>query len=214
MKKFFLIGSDIKHSLSPAIHSIIYNEYGIKATYDLYQMQDINEVKALFALADGLNITTPYKQQIIPFLKQNCSQSNSINTVLTRDLSGYSTDGKGFMLDAKRLGLDLSKVYIIGKGGAAISILHELKKIDSKIYVHDREKDINKEVKIIMPSLIINASPILICLDRVYDLKYNEYSGISGIGMLTYQAILSAEIFLSQKIDLDIFNTIIGRIAK
>ena len=212
MKKFYLIGSDIQKSLSPKIHNAIYNEYGIKASYDLYQIQNINEVEKLLITADGLNVTAPFKQQVVSFLEHDYSKINSVNTVITRNLSGYSTDGKGFILDAKRLGLDLSKVYMIGKGGAASSILHELKKIRSEIVVFDREQCIESEIKKAQPSLIINASPIKFCFDKVYDLKYNDYYGISGIGMLIYQAILSAELFLGIKIDLDIFNKILGAI--
>jgi len=212
MKKFFLIGSDINNSLSPKIHSTIYNEYEIKATYNLFKIQSIDEVKNLLTIADGFNVTAPFKQQIIPFLKHDYAKINSVNTVVMHDLSGHSTDGKGFILDAKRLRLDLSRVYIIGKGGAAKSIMQELNKIENKIFVHDKEKDVRSEVEKIKPSLIINATPVKFNLDNVYDLKYNDYQGISGIGMLIYQAILSAELFLGIKIDLDIFSKILGDI--
>jgi len=212
MKRFFLIGNDIKNSLSPSIHNIIYNEYAIKASYELCQIQDIIEVEKLFCIADGLNITAPFKESIIRYLKHDHAKINSINTMIVEGFEGYSTDGKGFMLDAKRLGLDLKRVYMIGHGGAARSILHELRLISSEVFIHKRGDDIFGAQKKIMPSLIINATPARFGLDNVYDLKYNGYEGISGIGMLIYQAILSAEIFLKTKIDKGIFNRILGEI--
>ncbi|MCL2555704.1 MAG: hypothetical protein FWE03_01620 [Firmicutes bacterium] len=209
MKKFFLIGNDISKSLSPKIHSIIYREYDIDAKYELYQIQDIKEAIKLFNIADGLNITAPFKDKITKYLKHNFAQINSVNTMIVHNLSGYSTDGLGFMLDAKRLGLNIKRVYIIGSGGAAISIMHELSKIESEIFIHDRKHDVFDTIKKINPSLVINATPVKFGLDKVYDLKYNDYEGISGIGMLIYQAILSSELFLGTKINLSIFSKIL-----
>ena len=216
MKKFFLIGNDIQKSLSPKIHNVIYREYGIKASYDLFQIKNVDEIKNLTNVSDGFNVTAPFKSQIISFLTNLNLDIDSVNTVTVtmngKKLTGYSTDGKGFILDAIRLGLNLERVFIVGTGGAAKSIVHELKKIGIGFSVYNKQNDIKKEIKKIKPTLIINATPAKFYLDNIYDLKYNDYEGMSGIGMLIYQAILSAEIFLNIKIDLKIFSKIIGEL--
>ena len=65
---------------------------------------------------EGLNVTIPYKELVISKLSQDKSGYGSVNTIKKiRDSSGekligYSTDGAGFLLDAKRLGLNLENV--------------------------------------------------------------------------------------------------------
>ena len=215
MKKFYLVGSDISNSLSPKIHKIIFYSLKVNASYELFQIETAEEISKLLGTADGFNITRPFKESIKKFVTNNYSLSDSINTVTINlsEINAYSTDGDGFVLDAKRLGLDLSSILLIGYGGAAKSIKKALEPVSNKISIFTKNTPISLEKFVLEnnPSLLINCTPHKFDIPfnkDYYDLNYINYNGISGIGMLIYQAILSAQIFLSTKIDLSLFSQI------
>jgi len=269
MKNFYLAGQGIGESLSPAIHSIIYKELGIKAAYHIADIRDLNRIKYLFcgdADPQGFNITRPFKRQIIPYLDADFSGCKSVNTIkLTQDASqtvsgifggrraeGFSTDGLGFILDVKRLGLDLKRVIIYGAGGAARAVAYALKDYSEEIYILNRTESKTYELlnelknagkaKLFAAcskldfdtdfTLLVNCTNVdfdvsaypnlcnLIC----YDLKYCKKQGgeqtkakqkskkFNGLGMLIYQAVLSAEIMLGIKIGIDMFDIILREI--
>lgn len=120
--KYGLIGARLGHSYSCEIHRRIGN-------YD-YQLQELPPE----ALADflarrdflGLNVTIPYKQQVIPLLDEVAEEALSIgavNTIVNRDgrLLGYNTDLAGMCAAMERGGLALAgkKVLILGTGGTS-----------------------------------------------------------------------------------------------
>ena len=71
-KKFGIIGNPISHSLSPLLHNFWFKKYNIKATYktikiEISQIEKvINKIKK--REIQGINVTVPYKQAVIPFL--------------------------------------------------------------------------------------------------------------------------------------------------
>ncbi len=65
MKKFGLIGKTLTYSYSQIIHQFLLNKYKIDGTYDLIEVDAVE--LDLLEQYDGLNITIPYKQTIIPF---------------------------------------------------------------------------------------------------------------------------------------------------
>ena len=72
MKKFFVIGNPIKHSLSPELHSFWINENKISASYEK-KLLDKEGVKEIIKdlknnLIEGLNVTVPYKNLVIQYL--------------------------------------------------------------------------------------------------------------------------------------------------
>jgi len=235
MKKFFLIGSGIQGSLSPLIHNFIYNEYSIDAEYAVLDIKDLSVLSGINA--DGFNITRPFKQTILPLLTTDYSGCKSVNTVKVTagGFDGYSTDGQGFLLDAKRLMLDLSRVLVLGAGGAARAVCYALKNEARQVFVFNRTgkraKALAEEtegrycesitignIKKINPSLIINCTDAAVYLDNCakdyYDLKYIDAQGIGGMGMLIYQAILSVQILTGVKLDLDLFGAVKKQIDK
>lgn len=120
--EYGLIGARLGHSYSCEIHRRIGN-------YD-YQLQELPPE----ALADflarreflGINVTIPYKQQVIPLLDEVSEEARAIgavNTVVNRDgrLLGYNTDLAGMCAAMERGGLRLTgkKVLILGTGGTS-----------------------------------------------------------------------------------------------
>lgn len=146
LKKFAVIGKDVSKSSSPQMHAFIANRLGFKIKYDKISIpeerfgQDIAE---LFKKYDGFNVTIPYKLQIIPYLKKTEGDAVSfgaVNTVTTNSLTGYNTDGLGFMLMLKNAGIEIynKSVLLLGAGGAGRSVAKKLAETGANVYVYDK----------------------------------------------------------------------------
>lgn len=131
MKTYGLIGEKLSHSLSPKIHEVIYQEAGIKANYCMFELSP-ESLKNDFQQTindgiDGLNITIPYKKEIIDFLTEldpladRLGAVNTIRFCAGGKTKGYNTDYYGIQatFDRMKWNLQGKKVYIMGSGGAA-----------------------------------------------------------------------------------------------
>ena len=159
MKKYLVIGNPIEHSLSPKLHNYWFEKNNINANYDRKkidksEIQDtINEIKN--NKLDGINVTVPFKSDVIPFLDTLSEESQitqSVNTIYKQDkkLIGHNTDIKGFELSLKETGFDLENktIFILGAGGVVPSIIYALKKLGvSKIMVSNRTKQKTENLK-------------------------------------------------------------------
>ena len=134
MQKYYLIGSPISHSLSPAMHNLSFRTLGIDAEYGLRETgldrlaETVSELKSEGAA--GWNVTMPCKRAMCDFcdeLSPEALISRSVNTVRNENgkLFGYSTDGAGFLRTASEFGYPVKAgaITLLGTGGAAISIL-------------------------------------------------------------------------------------------
>ena len=128
MKKYLVIGNPIEHSLSPKLHNYWFEKNNIDANYerrkiDKSEIQEIiNEVKD--NKLDGINVTVPFKTDVIPFLdtlSEEAQITQSVNTINVHDkkLVGHNTDIKGFELNLKDIQFDLNKksIFILGAIG-------------------------------------------------------------------------------------------------
>ena len=88
MKKFFVIGNPIEHSLSPKLHNYWIKSNNLKAVYDKKKL-DISELENLIKEVrekkiDGINVTVPFKNSVIPFLDKlsnEAQKTQSVNTI-------------------------------------------------------------------------------------------------------------------------------------
>ena len=159
MKKFFVIGNPIQHSLSPELHSFWINENKINASYEK-KLLDKEGVKEIIKdvknnLIEGLNVTVPYKNLVIQYLDEltpEAERTQSVNTVYMKDkkIVGHNTDIAGFELAIRYAKYDVSgkKVLIIGAGGVTPSIIHALLKMNcNEIFIMNRTKEKAEEIK-------------------------------------------------------------------
>ena len=118
MKKYLVIGNPIEHSLSPKLHNYWFEKNDIDANYDRRKIDKseiqeiINEIKD--NKLDGINVTVPFKSDVIPFLDTLSEESKitqSVNTIYIHDkkLIGHNTDIKGFELSLKETQFNLEK---------------------------------------------------------------------------------------------------------
>ena len=159
MKKFFVIGNPIQHSLSPELHSFWINENKINASYEK-KLLDKGGVQEIIKdlknnLIEGLNVTVPFKNLVIQYLDEltpEAEKTQSVNTVYMRNkkIVGHNTDIAGFELAIRYAKYDVSgkKVLIIGAGGVTPSIIHALLKMDcNEIFIMNRTKEKAEEIK-------------------------------------------------------------------
>jgi shikimate dehydrogenase len=167
MKKYLVIGNPIEHSLSPLIHSYWIKKYGLldsvyeKKKIEKKELKDIvNQVRS--GELNGVNITVPYKKEIINLLdgiKGDAQLTQSVNTLckINNEVHGYNTDTEGFKnsLLGDYLNYNNKKIFIIGAGGVTSSILKVFADVASKIYITNRTKEKANELKKIGDKLII-----------------------------------------------------------
>jgi len=136
MKKFGLLGRNISYSFSRKFFEEKFNQLQIDATYENFDLQHIEELKLVLQKnksLNGLNVTIPYKESILPFLDELSPEAQQIQAVNTIKISnnqliGYNTDAFGFM---KSLFPILEKQHthalILGTGGASKAVANALK---------------------------------------------------------------------------------------
>ena len=127
--EYGLLGEKLGHSFSPQIHRDL-------AGYDYQLLPTPPEaVEDLFARRafQGLNVTIPYKQTVMPLCDEvdpRAAAIGAVNTVVNRNgrLTGYNTDIAGFLYMARRAGVDMAgkKVVILGSGGTSRAAAGEL----------------------------------------------------------------------------------------
>ncbi|KIY22088.1 MULTISPECIES: shikimate dehydrogenase [Mesobacillus] len=159
MKKLFgVIGDPIGHSMSPEMHNNLFDFYGIDAVYLPFHVSKQNleaAVKGLKALGvSGFNVTIPHKTTIMDFLDQIdplAKAIGAVNTVQNENgcLTGYNTDGPGFVKGLESMGADLGSrsALIIGAGGASRAIYFSMAQAGIKqIDLYNRTADRAEEL--------------------------------------------------------------------
>ncbi len=125
-KHYGVVGHPIGHTLSPFIHTRLMKLSGIDGEYGVYHItpEELDtEFPKLLAELDGMNITIPYKQAVMPFLDKlddTARLYGSVNTIsVTKDgTKGYTTDGIGFFDAVKNAGIPIGEsVTVAGCGG-------------------------------------------------------------------------------------------------
>ncbi len=167
MKKFFVIGNPIDHSLSPKLQNHWLKENNIDATYDKIKLMDF-EIKNFIKdireqKISGCNVTVPFKKTVIPFLDKlslEAEQTQSVNTITfdNGDLVGHNTDIAGFNTAIKKLNYSLEgkKILILGAGGVVPSIVFALKKMNvQEITISNRTREKAENLRILFNDLKI-----------------------------------------------------------
>ncbi|MGL4851479.1 MAG: shikimate dehydrogenase family protein [Phocaeicola sp.] len=142
MKKYGLIGYPLGHSFSKEFFNQKFQSEHIPATYlnfEIPKVEQVLQVLAVESQLEGLNVTIPYKEQIIPFLDELSDEATAIGAVnvikfiRTKEkvkLVGYNSDVIGFTNSIEPLlKPHHKKALILGTGGASKAVLYGLEKL-------------------------------------------------------------------------------------
>ncbi|MGN0806191.1 MAG: shikimate dehydrogenase family protein [Candidatus Coproplasma sp.] len=146
MIKLAVVGKDVSKSASPQIHLFIAERLGVEISYDKVSVpeeQFEERIEGLLKEYDGINFTIPYKLTVIPHLKEivgDAKAFGAVNTVVSKTLTGYNTDGLGFMQMLGAAGVEVKgkKVLLLGAGGAGRSVAKKLKDGGAEVELYDR----------------------------------------------------------------------------
>ena len=179
MKHFGLIGFPLGHSFSKKYFTQKFSDEKIDASYELYELENIQNFPQLVQQIDfsGLNVTIPYKEQIIPFLDELDDTARAIGAVnvikFSRTgnqihLKGYNSDAIGFLESIRpHIKPWHQEALILGTGGASKAIKYGLEQmgIMSTFVSRTAKPDmltysqLTPEI-IVTLTLIVNATPL------------------------------------------------------
>jgi len=181
MDIFGLIGFPLNHSFSQGFFNAKFASEKIAAEYVNFEIASIKELPAILKshpTLKGLNVTIPYKEQVIPYLDELSENAKSIGAVnvikINRNkgktkLIGYNSDIIGFKESIEpMLKPDHKRALILGTGGAAKAIYHGLKQLGiTPIYVSREKKaeeiitydDLSPEI-MNTHTVIVNCTPL------------------------------------------------------
>ena len=127
-----VVANPIKHSMSPFIHNSAFKATATNGVYLAWEIEagDLGETVANIRRYQmfGINLSMPYKEQVIPCLDELSDEARligAVNTVVNDNgnLIGYNTDGKGFCKSLPSFTISGKRMTLLGAGGAAKAIL-------------------------------------------------------------------------------------------
>ena len=178
MEKYGLIGYPLGHSFSISYFNQRFQDQGIDAVYENYEIPNIDalpEVLGSNPELKGLNVTIPYKEKVIPFLDSIAPEARAIGAVNVirvthrgnkTELKGYNSDVIGFtksiepMLDKKWH----QKALILGTGGASKAIDYGLRSLGLEtVFVSRYERPDTIQYQSITPEVVKEYNVIVNC---------------------------------------------------
>ncbi len=127
-----VVANPIKHSISPFIHNRAFEATHTNGVYLAWEVKGTDLAETVTNIRRyqmfGINLSMPYKEQVIPYLDQLSEEARligAVNTVVNREgtLIGYNTDGKGFFKSLPSFKISGKRMVLLGAGGAAKAIL-------------------------------------------------------------------------------------------
>lgn len=170
MRKYGLIGKSLSHSFSKSFFTQKFSNERIDATYENVELDNISQVKLILDSGDfsGLNVTIPYKQEIIPFLDElsaEATQIGAVNTVVFRKSKtiGHNTDAYGFHQSIKPfLTNKHERALILGTGGASLAVAYVLRNIGIDVKFVSREPKEGQFAYSEINSYMVNAFKLIV----------------------------------------------------
>ena len=208
--EYGLIGEKLGHSFSKTVHSFL-------ADY-LYELCEIpkTELKEFMEKADfkAINVTIPYKSEVIPylyFIDEKAKQIGAVNTVVNKDgrLYGYNTDYYGLkaLIEFARIDIEDKKVLILGSGGTSKTAFFVAKDLGAKkiltvtrtekqgFITYSDAENLHNDADI-----IINATPCGMYPDiENIAIDISSFQRLSGVVDVIYNPLRSALVLEAQK---------------
>lgn len=166
MERFGLLGERLGHSLSPQIHGY-FGDY----PYTLIEKQQ-NELAAFFEAPAfrAINVTIPYKKDVLPFcdeLDDIAQRIGSVNTIRFDEdkVRGYNTDYAGFRYLLEKNGVPVSgrKVLVLGSGGSAVTaccVLQDMEAREVVVISRSGENNYDNLDRHADAGVIVNTTPV------------------------------------------------------
>ena len=200
-----LLGRKLGHSYSPQIHSHL-----ASYEYTLFEKEP-EELEAFLKNGSftGLNVTIPYKKDVIPYLDElspTAKRLGAVNTIVRREdgsLIGHNTDYFGFRSMVLRSGLTVAgkKVLVLGSGGASNTAVAALEEMGAQVVVISRSGENNYDNLHLNAdaAVIVNTTPVgMYPKTGVSPISLERFQKLEGVLDVVYnpartQLLLDAE---------------------
>ena len=171
MRHYGIIGFPLLHSFSARYFNEKFATEKIDAEYSLYPVaeSELDQIKDYIARLDGMNVTFPYKQTVIPYLTRLDETAEAIGAVnVVYKHVGYNTDCLGFIESIRPLLREFDhKALVLGTGGASKAACYGLRKLGvapTLVSRHPREgilgyEGLDEEV-MKAHTVIVNCTPL------------------------------------------------------
>ena len=170
--RFGLLGRDIDYSFSKTYFTEKFErEERLTFSYENFDLPNLKDFKALLAQSDlkGMNVTIPYKEEVIPFLDaldEVAKAIGAVNTIVFNSngtTKGYNTDYIGFRDSITPvLRDDITSALILGTGGASKAVVFALQKMGIKTQYVSRKKTANSIGYDDVTSLILKTHKLIV----------------------------------------------------
>lgn len=209
-----LLGEKLGHSFSPEIHSMLGNY-----EYRLFEVEK-NELENFIKHGewDGINVTIPYKKEVMPFLdeiSENAQKIGSVNTVVRRSdgtLFGDNTDYYGFLYTVKRSGINFSgkKVLVLGTGGASLAVKAVISDLNAGEIISISRSGENNYQNIknhADADIIVNTTPVgMYPKNLVSPVKVSDFTHLSAVFDIIYNPQKTQLVLDAEKLDIPAFS--------
>ena len=170
--RFGLLGRDIDYSFSKTYFTEKFErEERLTFSYENFDLPNLKDFKALLSQSDlkGMNVTIPYKEEVIPFLDaldEVAEAIGAVNTIVFNTngtTKGYNTDYIGFRDSITPvLRDDITSALILGTGGASKAVVFALQKMGIKTQYVSRKKTAKSIGYDDVTSLILNTHKLIV----------------------------------------------------
>lgn len=171
MRHYGIIGFPLVQSFSAKFFNEKFAREGIDAEYSLYPIasDELERIQHYVDTLDGMNVTIPYKQTVIPYLERLDETAEAIGAVnVVYKHVGYNTDCLGFIDSMKPLLREYDqKALVLGTGGASKAVCYGLRKLGVEPTLVSRTpkngmlgyEDLNAEV-MASHTILVNCTPL------------------------------------------------------
>lgn len=208
--EYGLIGEKLTYSFSKIIHEQI-ADY----TYDLCPLSK-EEFKNFMEKREfkAINVTIPYKQDVIPYLyemDENSKNIGAVNTIVNRDgkLYGYNTDFYGFLYQVQHNNVEIEgkKVIVLGNGGASKAIIAVLKYLKAReihiVYYKENPNTITYDEcyeKHSDADVIVNTTPLgMLSKENKSPVDLDKFNNLSAVLDIVYNPLKTKLILWAEK---------------
>ena len=225
VKTFGLLGEKLGHSYSPLIHSYL-GEY----KYPLYEISSGSLDKFMLDKSfDGINVTIPYKQAVIPYcssLSYEAQTIGCVNTIIKKkngSLHGYNTDHHGFTEMLKKGNIDPSgkRALVLGDGGSARTVkavLDGLKASDIITISRRGENHYDNIDRHYNAEIIINTTPVGMYPDNgaspLSSINLKDFTKLTGLADLIYNPMRTKLLLEAEKLGIPCINGLTMLVAQ
>ena len=217
-----LLGRTLRHSYSPQIHALL-GDY----EYRLFEVEP-QDLEAFLKKREfgGINVTIPYKKDVLPYLSgisDNAKRIGAVNTIIVKEdggLYGDNTDYDGFLCLVQKSGFQVKgkKALVLGTGGASLPISAVLSDLGAREVVFISRSGENNYQNLSHHAdadLIVNTTPVGMYPNNLKaPLSLSEFPNLSGVLDIVYNPQKTKLILDAERLGIPAYSGLLMLVAQ